>query len=117
MKVTILPATPPPGIHQMRLVGRDEVVGKYQTPAIKWTFQVHGGQHDGKQATKTTGFEARSGESLCEFLAELLGQDLQAGGTVDLDDFVGDLFDVVLATRNGSSAGVVIRKVSPVAGE
>lgn len=117
MKITVLAPTPPPGIHRMRLVSRVEIVGKYQTPAFKWTFQVEGSQRDGKQATKTTGVEVRSGDSLCDFLAGLFGHEMQIGDTIDLDDPVGELFNVVLTARNGSSAGVVVRKVTPVASE
>ena len=113
MLVKILPPTPPAGVHRMRLVGRDEIIGRYQTPAFKWTFQVESGDHSGEQATKTTGLEVRMGESLHELLAELLGREMQVGSNVDLDEPMGKLFDVLLSTRSGSSSGVMIRKVTP----
>jgi len=117
MKLFILPETPPAGNFSMRLTTREEILGRFQKPAYKWTFQVEDGDHKGKQITKITGIEARRGESLCNFLSELQGRELTPGESVDIDDFIGKLYDVTLTSRQNDSSSVVIHKVAPAVEE
>ncbi|MCB0325848.1 MAG: hypothetical protein KDD69_19855 [Bdellovibrionales bacterium] len=113
MKAQVLPPSPPAGLHRMRLIGNEEVDGKWDKRALRWLFAVEGGEHDGKQIARTTATEIKLNESLGEFISELLGKELMVGSTVDLDEPIGKLFDVLVVQGTGN--GVVIRKVTPVA--
>lgn len=110
MKMSVLPASAPAGVHEMQLISRDEVTGRWDKPAYKWTFQVKDGKFDGQQATRLTGTELRLGESLAEFLGEV-GLVCEVGANVDLDDPLGRLFTLVLTAGNGN--GTRIAKITP----
>ena len=112
-EVKIIAAAPPPGQHRMRCDQREDIVGRWGTPAFKWHFVVPDGEYAGAVVSKTTGTEVKLGESLAEFLAEVSGQKLEPGSVIDIDEPLGRLFDVLIAVRNGSS-GTFIHKVSPV---
>lgn len=110
MKVSVLPASAPAGVHTMQLVTRDEVIGRWDKPAYRWSFQVQDGKFAGQQATRLTGTELRLGESLADFLGEI-GMACEVGTDVDLDEPLGRVFTLVLTTGNGS--GTRIAKIAP----
>lgn len=112
MKIRVLPPSPPAGLHRMRLNDRQEINGRWDKPALRWTFEVSEGEHLGKQVTRITSTELRADGSLGEFLSELRGEELTVGTVIDVDDLLGRSFDVLLAA--GDNGGVMIRKITPV---
>lgn len=112
LKLQVLAPAPPPGLHRMRLLSRKQIEGKWGKPAFQWLLHVVSGEHEGTQIVRTTATELKLGESLGDFFSEITGVPLSVGSTVDLDEPLGRLFDVLVVQGEGN--GVVIRKLTPV---
>jgi hypothetical protein len=91
------------GVHEMSLVAIDEVPGKFNGTALRWTFE----SSDGKQARKTTGVEFAPDVAAGQFVSQLLGRQLGRGDRVILDDLISERYMVTV------SGGQII-KVKPV---
>lgn len=104
----------PAGTHAAELVGYEPIEGQFGKPALRWTFVVRGGEHDGQELTKVTGEQVRLGTSLGDFLAQLYGRDLRTGEAVDpARDLVGRRFQV-FAIPGSNGDGAVIQTVKPI---
>ncbi len=47
----------PAGRHRAVLMGYEEIDGPYSRPALRWTWRVEGGAHEGLELVKVTGTE------------------------------------------------------------
>jgi hypothetical protein len=102
----------PAGRRRAVLMGFEEIDGPYSRPALRWTWRVEGGAHDGLELVKVTGTEFRLGTALGDLLEALYGRVLKEGDAVDLAaDLVGKAFDVFAVPGQGS--GAVVQTIKP----
>ena len=64
----------PAGRHRTVLMGFEEIDGPYSRPALRWTWRVEGGAHEGLELVKVTGTEFRLGTALGDLLEALSGR-------------------------------------------
>jgi hypothetical protein len=103
MTLTMKPPAPPPGKYHMRLIAREDIVGRWDSPAYRWVFQVEGIEHHGSQISRTTGTELKQQESLAKLICSLYGKQFEIGALIDLDELLGRLFLVTIGTTKSGS--------------
>lgn len=103
MTLTMKPPAPPLGKYHMRLVAREDIVGRWDSPAFRWVFQVEGTEHQGTQISKTTGTELKDGESLAKLICSLHGKQFEIGAAIDIDELVGRLYLVTVGTTKSGT--------------
>lgn len=99
--------TLPTGSHSCELATVEEVKGRFDDLALRWTFECSEGEQAGRQARKTTGTLLAADNALGELIGWLLDQSVRRGLRVRIDDLIGRRFMVTVA------GGQVI-KVKPV---
>jgi hypothetical protein len=85
------------------------VIGRYNTPALRFTFTVTAGPHAGAEVVKTTGAELRPGTQL----GDLLGRELRVDESVNLANLAGREFDAfAVPSQSGGGVPQTVRPVS-----
>ena len=110
MKITKQRPTAPAGRWVMILEGTERVPadeGLFGKPAIRFTF-AGSGELDGYIATKTASAFATADNTLGEIVDSLAGREVPVGEEVDLADFVGTPYDIVIEK---TATGVKIAKI------
>lgn len=103
MTLTMKPPAPPCGKYHMRLIVREDIIGRWDSPAYRWVFQVEGTEHHGSQISKTTGTELKQEESLAKLICSLNGKQYEIGAAIDIDELVGRLYLVSVGTTKSGS--------------
>jgi hypothetical protein len=113
MGFTVRTRIAPPGQHRVVLSAIEETTSQYGGPALRWTFTVRGGPHDGSELLKVTGIELRIGSSFGDLLRQLYGRELQPGEVVDpVADLIGKEFHA-FAIPGSSGNGAVLQTIRP----
>lgn len=87
------------GVYLARYEGGEEVTTSLGA-AYKLEFSVVGGQFDGKKVSRLVNPEASSPKSnIAKFFAALAGVTPERGCEVDDDDYVGQLYRVVVTVK------------------
>lgn len=95
----------PVGGYRTKFLRVEEAEGSPQYgPALRWCFEVTDGPMAGKLATALTGTKFTSKTNAGKMLSQLQGKPLEKGQTVDLSQYVGQVFAAnVIATESGST--------------
>jgi hypothetical protein len=109
-KLKRLPDLPQPGRYRFSLRSVNSIPSPLDPRKQAIEFQFG----DGTCAiSKVTGAYLRANESLEKLLESMLGRRIAVGEEIDLEAFVGKLFEVVVAAKGDH--GVTIASVRPVA--
>src|SRR5687768_6882836 len=103
--VLVRSASPPPGVHTMRIADIEAITNAWGNDALRFHFAGTEGPAAGSEISRTTSSEAKLGNSLGNFLAELLGRPLGPGELIDLDPLVGESFEVEVESLPSSNGG------------
>ena len=95
----------PVGGYRTKFLRVEEAEGSPQYgPALRWCFEITDGAMTGKLATALTATEFTSKTNAGKMLSQLQGKPLEKGQTVDLSQFVGQVYAAnVIATESGST--------------
>jgi hypothetical protein len=70
--------------------------GRPMEPGVEWQFQVFGGEHEGKIASRITAATPTARNSCGRMLDGLVGREVAAGEAVDVDSYKGQVFIVTV---------------------
>jgi len=95
----------PVGGYRTKFVRVEEAEGSPQYgPALRWCFEITDGPFTGKLATALTGQKFSAKTNAGKLLSQLQGKVLEQGQTVDLSQFMGQVYAAnVIATESGST--------------
>ena len=95
----------PVGGYRTKFLRVEEAEGSPQYgPALRWCFEITDGTMVGKLATALTGQRFTAKTNAGKLLSQLQGKPLEKGQTVDLSQFVGQVFAAnVVETESGST--------------
>jgi hypothetical protein len=95
----------PVGGYRTKFLRVEEAEGsKEYGPALRWCFEVTDGALTGKLATALTGTKFTAKTNAGKLLSQLQGKALEKGQTVDLSQFIGQVYAAnVIATESGST--------------
>ena len=96
MKLNIGTPAVPAGVYQATYEGGEDLETDFGT-AYKLKFKVVGGEFDGKETSRLVNPESTSPKSnVVKFFAGLAGKDPEAGIAIDDEDFVGNLYEILV---------------------
>lgn len=90
----------PPGQYVARLKERKEMPASAKFPdagpSFAWEFEVQQGEHAGKAASAWTPTRLTSQNNLGKLIARMLGRPMRSGEEIDIDEFIGNLFSIIV---------------------
>jgi hypothetical protein len=117
MKLKVSAGGVPAGAYSAKFLGV-EVVPEDPTKGygagIRWQFEVVGGQHTGSKAGRITTATPTAKNACGKMLSGMTGQALKSGEEVDLGQFVGKAFFVVVQDTNGGGTRVETVSIPPI---
>ncbi|MBL8793363.1 MAG: hypothetical protein JNM56_05645 [Planctomycetia bacterium] len=111
--VTVKEMGAPPGHYLGKLVAIEDTNHIEYGAGIRFVFTVTTGEHTGRKVSRVTQAEPTPNNNLGKMLAGLLGRPLKSDEEVDLDQFIGREYHLVVETTEKGSTRVAA--VSPVA--
>jgi hypothetical protein len=81
---------------------------------LKWSWKITSGEHAGRVATRITGAKPSPKNGCGKILNALMGKTLVEGETVNLDDYVGRRYTMIVSA--GEGGGTRVETVAPIAG-
>ena len=112
MKMQFLPENPAIGVHQAKLVAITVTKGQYGNDALKWVFEIVGGESDGCVITRMTGTYPKLGEALAKTVAECLGRELKRNESLEVEDLIGREYTVTVGVST-KGEGVTLQSIKP----
>ena len=110
IKLTVVQNALDAGEHEVILASAREIKDDRFGDLIEWVFENGDGQY-----RKRTGKTIRRDNLTYKIVTGLAGRELEIGDNIDLDDFVGKKFRLVLAEEDrDGDAVVVITNLSPL---
>lgn len=109
----------PPGQYTARLRERKEMPASQKFPdagpSFAWEFEVVAGEHAGKSASAWTPTRLTSQNNLGKLISRMLGRPMRSGEEIDLDDFMGKIYSIIVdTTQDGTRTKVIsAQPVSP----
>lgn len=99
----------PPGQYVAKLTIRKEMPAtnhQYSNgkPRFAWQFEVQQGEFTGKAVSAWTETTLTSQNSLGKLIARMLGRPMRSGEEIDIDEFVGRMYSIIVEfNKNGKS--------------
>jgi hypothetical protein len=102
----------PPGQYTAKLKERKEMPASQKFPdagpSFAWEFEVADGEHVGKSASAWTPTRLTSQNNLGKLVSRMLGRPMRSGEEIDLDDFIGKLYSIIVdQTQDGTRTKVI----------
>jgi len=102
----------PPGQYTAKLKERKEMPASQKFPdagpSFAWEFEVADGEHVGKSASAWTPTRLTSQNNLGKLISRMLGRPMRSGEEIDLDDFIGKLYSIIVdQTQDGTRTKVI----------
>lgn len=108
----------PPGQYTARLRERKEMPASQKFPdagpSFAWEFEVVAGEHVGKSSSAWTPTRLTSQNNLGKLVSRMLGRPMRSGEEIDLDDFLGKIYSIIVDTTQDGTRPKVI-SAQPVA--
>lgn len=106
----------PNGSYRARFIGvkeREPMPGSDYGPGLEWSFEVIDGPQAGRVTSRTTGTQPSTKNSCGRMLNGLAGGAVPAKGEVDLEQFVGRAY-LIMVGPNQAGTGTRVETVMPV---
>ena len=108
----------PPGQYTARLRERKEMPASQKFPdagpSFAWEFEVVAGEQLGKSASAWTPTRLTSQNNLGKLVSRMLGRPMRSGEEIDLDDFVGQIYSIIVdLTQDGTRTKVISAQPVP----
>jgi len=98
---------PPPGIYTGEFTEVKQTVSEQYGPGVCLTFTVDAGEHKGTKVSRTAKPSPTAKNSMGRLLAGLMGRQLKSGESVNLQEYIGRRFTLVVgASPSGTSTRV-----------
>jgi hypothetical protein len=107
MDLTFGAPTLPSGRRVATLVSVDEVPGRFNDTALRFTFESFSGDHVGHQVRKTVGLNIAQDTTAGQWIASLVGKPLGRGDKILMEDLIGKDYELLISASQ-------IVKASPV---
>ena len=106
MKMKIANNQLPVGGYECSFDGAEESTHEVYGDGLRWCFTVERGKHRSAKAYRTTKPEPTPKNSCGRFLAALAGKPPTDGLEIDLDDYIGRRYSVIVGESEGGSTRV-----------
>jgi hypothetical protein len=117
MKLKVSAGGVPAGAYSAKFLGFEAVPNdptKGYGAGIRWQFEVVAGQHTGSKAGRITNATPTAKNACGKMLSGLTGKALKPGEEVDLGQFVGKVYLIVVQDSDGGGSRVETVSVPPI---
>src|SRR4051812_48117763 len=102
----------PQGFYRAKFLGVEDVNNDMYGPGLKWSFEITDGAYRGKTPNRTTGLDPSTKSQCGKMLAALAGGSLLVGSEVNIDQYVGRYYEIVVEA-NSTGKGTRIGSILP----
>ncbi|MBM4068059.1 MAG: hypothetical protein FJ271_03825 [Planctomycetes bacterium] len=113
MKLTVKQSGVPVGTYLARFTGTKETENDFGE-GLAWEFDVQSGAHAGAKAGRITGRTPTTKNACGKMLASISGKSLSAGEEIDLADYIGRNYLIIVAETPSGSTRVESVALPPI---
>jgi hypothetical protein len=104
---------PPVGTYPARFLGVEDTSHDEYGPGVAWKFEILDGPSKGKEVSRVTSPQPTEKNTAGKMIRALTGGRLARGSTVDVDQYIGQKYTIVVA-ENSTGTSTRVDSVMPL---